>query len=130
MSNKYHYKRKTLTAHPDIVVDSEDYIYGLLYKIKDTQQYFYIETTDGEKIKVQVEKEDIKHIKDFLHKPCGVLADFKESILTGKRSKYKFKKILKYTPNPTKAELKDFFEHQEKAWSKIENLEEKLEELS
>ena len=114
-----------------ILVDSQDYIYGSIYDAGGVKPNIHIETTDGEKIKIQAKMEDISSIDgNFLYKPCGILVEFKEDILTGKRSEYKLKKMVKYKPKVSESELKAFLKKQTEAWSKIENLEEKLEELS
>lgn len=114
-----------------ILVDSEDYIYGTIYSAGGVKPSIRLKTTNGEKIRIQATKEDIKSFNgNFLYEPCGILAYFKEDILTGKRSEYKFKRMLKYKPKVSELELKAFIKEQTKAWSRIENLEKKLEEWS
>nr|DAN66830.1 MAG TPA: hypothetical protein [Caudoviricetes sp.] len=114
-----------------ILVDSQDYIYGSIYDAGGVKPNIHIETADGEKIKIQAKIEDIRSIDgNFLYKPCGILVEFKENILTGERSEYKFKKIIKYNPKMSDSEKKDFLKRQQEWWGKIDNIEEKLEELS
>ena len=115
----------------EILVDSEDYIYGTIYSIGGVKPSIRLKTTNGERIKIQVTKEDIKSFfSKFLYEECGMLVEFKEDLLTGKRSKYKLKKMVKYKSKVSEKELKAFLKEQTEAWSKIENLEEKLEEWS
>ena len=114
-----------------ILVDSQDYIYGSIYDAGGVKPNIHIETTDGEKIKIQTKMEDISSIDgNFLYKPCGILVEFKENILTGERSEYKFKEIIKYNPKMSDSEKQDFLKRQQEWWEKIDNIEEKLEELS
>lgn len=114
-----------------ILVDSQDYIYGSIYDAGGINPNIHIETADGEKIKIQAKREDIRSIDgNFLYKPCGILVEFKENILTGERSEYKFKEIIKYNPKMSDSEKKDFLKRQQEWWEKIDNIEEKLEELS
>lgn len=114
-----------------ILIDCEDYIYGAIYSVGGVKPSIRLKTTNGEKIRIQAAEEDTKSIgSNFLYKPCGILVEFKEDILTGKRSEYKLKKMVKYKPKVSESELKAFLKKQTEAWSKIENLEEKLEELS
>ena len=114
-----------------ILVDSQDYIYGSIYDAGGVKPNIHIETADGEKVKIQAKIEDIRSIDgNFLYKPCGILVEFKENILTGERSEYKFKKIIKYNPKMSDSEKKDFLKRQQEWWGKIDNIEEKLEELS
>lgn len=114
-----------------ILVDCEDYIYGTIYSAGGVKPSIRLETTNGERIKIQATKEDIKSFNgNFLYEPCGILAYFKEDILTGKRSEYKLRRKLEYKPKVSEKELKAFLRKQTEAWSKIENLEEKLEEWS
>lgn len=114
-----------------ILVDSQDYIYGSIYDAGGVKPNIHIETTDGERIKIQAKMEDISSIDgNFLYKPCGILVEFKENILTGERSEYKFKEIIKYNPKMSNSEKKDFLKRQQEWWEKIDNLEKKLKELS
>lgn len=114
-----------------ILTDSEDYIYGTIIEVGGYKPTIHMKTTNGKHIIVQATKEDIKSFfSKFLYEECGMLVEFKEDLLTGKRSKYKLKKMVKYKSKVSEKELKAFLKEQTEAWSKIENLEEKLEEWS
>lgn len=44
----------------EILVDSEDYIYGTIYSIGGVKPSVRLKTTNGKRIKIQATKEDIK----------------------------------------------------------------------
>ena len=115
----------------EILIDSEDYIYGIIIRVGGFEPKVCMKTTNNKYITIQATKEDIKSFfSKFLYEECGMLVEFKEDLLTGKLSKYKLKKMLKYKSKVSEKELKAFLKEQTEAWSKIENLEEKLEEWS
>lgn len=93
----------------EILVDSEDYIYGTIYSTGGVKPSIRLKTTNGERIKIQATKEDIKSFfSKFLYEECGMLVEFKEDLLTGKRSKYKLKKMVKYKPKVSEKELRNY----------------------
>lgn len=67
----------------EILVDSEDYIYGTIYSTGGVKPSIRLKTTNGERIKIQATKEDIKSFfSKFLYEECGMLVEFKEDLFS------------------------------------------------
>lgn len=113
-----------------LFVPVEDYIYGTIVDMGGVNPNIHIDT-GSETVTVSIGKDELQEVKEnLLYKPKGIYASFEENIQTGARRKYKFIRFVEYNPRPSKEELDNFIKKQIEGWSKIDNLEEKLKELS
>ena len=113
-----------------LFVPVEDYLYGTIVDMGGVNPNIHIDT-GSETITVSIGKDELQEVKEnLLYKPKGIYASFEQNIQTGARRKYKFIRFVEYNPRPSKEELDNFIKKQIEGWSKIDNLEEKLKELS